>query len=287
MGSGGWYLTRGPEIALAGFLLLHGVAHLVGFAVPWRLVRSEEVPYKTTILSGTVDVGDVGIRILGATPGTVEAELGAADAILDGAQRAMGLWPTPALFQILADATVEGPSGRFRTLIHSSSDGRVRMEQTPQGFLAGVGRDGGWRMDSESGPVEDLGEALAFVRGHELHMLALLPRSRLVEARIPGGRDGEAGGLLAVAMSLPTGDSVVVYFEPADTLPAGLRVAFTEPHVLVTWSDWTEVRGVRAFRRAIFRQGDEAFHYAFDRVEPGPLPGSVFEPPAAHRAPED
>ena len=35
--------------------------------------------------------------------------------------------------------------------------------------------------------------------------------------------------LLAVAMSLPTGDSVVAY---------------TDPDVLISWYDWTEVEGV-------------------------------------------
>jgi hypothetical protein len=335
------------EMALAGFLLLHGIAHLVGFLIPWRLMQSEEAPYKTTVLSGALDVGAVGIRIVGivwlllalgfaaaafgigsgapwgswwltvvtsvslvaclgslpeAKVGVVVNALllaflalapgllggpesddgaGSADAILDGAQRAVMLWPTPGSLAILADAAVEGPAGAFRALVHSSSDGRVRMEQTPQGFLAGLGRTGGWRVDPQSGRVEDLGEGLYFVRGHELHMLALLPRSRLTDPRVLEEGSGESGDLLAVAMSLPTGDSVVAYFEREDTLPAGLRITYTDPHVVVTWSDWAEIRGVRVFLRATFRQGDEAFHYTFDRVDPGPLPDSVFEPPSA------
>ena len=50
---------------LAALLIVHGVAHLVGFAVPWRLVASPDVPYRTTILAGTIDVGDTGVRVLG------------------------------------------------------------------------------------------------------------------------------------------------------------------------------------------------------------------------------
>jgi hypothetical protein len=215
----------------------------------------------------------------------VESASRSAVAILDGAQRAVGLWPTPRSFQIFADASVDGPMGNFRTLVHSSSDGRVRMEQTPQGFLAGVGGDGGWRKSSESRAVEELGEILSFVRGHEIHMLALLPRSRLTEPHFLGLERWDAGDGLAVAMSLPSGDSVIAYFEPEDTFPAGLRVTYTDPHVLVTWSDWTEIDGVRVFRRATFRQGDEAFRYSFDRVEPGPLADSVFEPPASGTRP--
>jgi hypothetical protein len=48
---------------LAGVLSIHGVAHIVGFVVPWRIVTSAEVPYRTTVLG--VDVGPAGVRALG------------------------------------------------------------------------------------------------------------------------------------------------------------------------------------------------------------------------------
>jgi hypothetical protein len=35
------------RFALAALLIVHGVAHLVGFVVPWRLVASPEVPCRT------------------------------------------------------------------------------------------------------------------------------------------------------------------------------------------------------------------------------------------------
>jgi hypothetical protein len=50
---------------LAFFLLAHGVAHLVGFVSSWKLATLAELPYKTTVLSGRVDVGDAGIRVMG------------------------------------------------------------------------------------------------------------------------------------------------------------------------------------------------------------------------------
>ena len=53
------------RVALAGLLALHGFAHLVGFAVPWRILQTEEMPYSTTLLAGRVDVGDMGIRAVG------------------------------------------------------------------------------------------------------------------------------------------------------------------------------------------------------------------------------
>ncbi len=53
------------NILLAIFLVVHGISHLVGFVVPWKLAVIPEAPYKTTILKGTVDLGDSGIRIFG------------------------------------------------------------------------------------------------------------------------------------------------------------------------------------------------------------------------------
>ena len=53
------------RFALAVLMALHGFAHLPGFLVPWRLLRSPETPYATTVLSGRVDLGDLGIRVLG------------------------------------------------------------------------------------------------------------------------------------------------------------------------------------------------------------------------------
>lgn len=53
------------RFALAALLIAHGVAHIVGFVVPWRLVETPEVPYRTTVLAGMIDLGDAGIRAVG------------------------------------------------------------------------------------------------------------------------------------------------------------------------------------------------------------------------------
>lgn len=53
------------KILFALFLAAHGVAHVVGFAVPWGLVESPQTPHKTTILAGAVDVGEAGMRAFG------------------------------------------------------------------------------------------------------------------------------------------------------------------------------------------------------------------------------
>ena len=51
---------------LGRFLGLHGTVHLLGFVIPWKIATLEDAPYKTTLLAGKLDVGDVGIRIVGA-----------------------------------------------------------------------------------------------------------------------------------------------------------------------------------------------------------------------------
>ncbi len=53
------------HIALAVILFGHGFAHLVGFVVPWRIATLKEMPYKTTVFSDLVNVGDLGIRVIG------------------------------------------------------------------------------------------------------------------------------------------------------------------------------------------------------------------------------
>jgi len=53
------------RFVLAFFLLAHGVAHLVGFVSSWKLATLAELPYKTTVFSSRVDVGDAGIRVMG------------------------------------------------------------------------------------------------------------------------------------------------------------------------------------------------------------------------------
>jgi hypothetical protein len=53
------------RLALVALFVLHGIAHLPGFAVAWRLTTTPEMPYKTTLLGGRVDLGDAGIRVMG------------------------------------------------------------------------------------------------------------------------------------------------------------------------------------------------------------------------------
>ena len=53
------------KIFVAIFLFVHGFAHLIGFVIPWKIAKLEEIPYKTTLMNGSLDIGDTGIRIVG------------------------------------------------------------------------------------------------------------------------------------------------------------------------------------------------------------------------------
>lgn len=53
------------RILFSLLLAVHAVAHLPGFLVSWRWMSEPDLPYRTTILGGKVDVGAVGIRVIG------------------------------------------------------------------------------------------------------------------------------------------------------------------------------------------------------------------------------
>ena len=50
---------------IAIILILHGLIHLIGFVVNWKLVTIEDIPYKNSIVAGKIRVGGVGIRVIG------------------------------------------------------------------------------------------------------------------------------------------------------------------------------------------------------------------------------
>lgn len=52
-------------------LAVHGVIHVLGLVVYAELVVLAELPYKTTLLDGAIDVGDAGIRVFGVVTAVV------------------------------------------------------------------------------------------------------------------------------------------------------------------------------------------------------------------------
>jgi hypothetical protein len=53
------------QIVIAVLMALHGIAHVPGFAVSWRLADLQGMPYHTALFGGRVDVGDAGMRAMG------------------------------------------------------------------------------------------------------------------------------------------------------------------------------------------------------------------------------
>ena len=52
--------------AMAAVLLaLHGLIHLIGFVVPWRIATLEGFAYRTTAFSDGLVLGDGGVRVIG------------------------------------------------------------------------------------------------------------------------------------------------------------------------------------------------------------------------------
>jgi hypothetical protein len=45
------------------FLVLHGLVHLMGFFAYWPLATIPDLPYKTAVLAGQLELGAVGIQI--------------------------------------------------------------------------------------------------------------------------------------------------------------------------------------------------------------------------------
>ena len=53
------------RLVLAAVVFVHAVAHLPGFLVGWDLRSFPELPFRTTILDGSIDVGVVGAKVVG------------------------------------------------------------------------------------------------------------------------------------------------------------------------------------------------------------------------------
>jgi hypothetical protein len=60
-------MSRAVVVGMSALFMVHGLVHALGFAAYWRLARMESLPYQTTVLGGRIDVGDVGMRVIGTT----------------------------------------------------------------------------------------------------------------------------------------------------------------------------------------------------------------------------
>lgn len=53
------------RVILVLLLLAHGIAHLPGFLVNWQIRSFPELPFRTTVFAGSVEVGLAGIKAVG------------------------------------------------------------------------------------------------------------------------------------------------------------------------------------------------------------------------------
>ena len=53
------------QTVAAILLVVHGLIHLIGFVVPWRLATLAGFPLRTTAFNGAVELGDLGARLVG------------------------------------------------------------------------------------------------------------------------------------------------------------------------------------------------------------------------------
>jgi hypothetical protein len=185
--------------------------------------------------------------------------------LLAGSRRALGGEAVAAVRDITSRATVTGPAGEFETVVYADREGRARMKQS-SGFDAIVDSLTARATDDQGHWTEADAEVHAVVRGHELHMLALDPR-RMFDTAVAGPLV-PFGGVehLSIRFADRQGRQITVYYGAEDTVPAGTRVGWTDPPVVVTFDRWENFEGVRVFREANFRQGAETFRYRFDEI---------------------
>jgi len=51
--------------SFALLLVAHGIAHLVGFVVPWGLMAAPDLANRTTVVGGAIDIGESGMKLFG------------------------------------------------------------------------------------------------------------------------------------------------------------------------------------------------------------------------------
>jgi hypothetical protein len=189
--------------------------------------------------------------------------------LLGGAERALG----PAArgirtLRTLADVT--SPAGAFRTEVVAHRDGRARLV-LGAGLRAGIDESGGWMCDSGARRTALDPATRTVVRGHELHMLAVAPSTRLRDPVAVGDTLWDSEPVHAVAFRDDLGARVTMYLRERDTLPVGFdlvnHTGEGARRVELYFSGWVEQSGARLFRRARFVHGGMVFDYAFTRLE--------------------
>lgn len=187
---------------------------------------------------------------------------------------------------VRAHALAEGPGGSFEVEVLSHRNGGVRAAWS-DGPTMGVepGSAEGWIAGPDGvAPLDP--NMMSFVRGHELHMLAIAPETRLDGLAYTGRVSFRGEPALRLTGVDRRDRPTELFYAPASGLPLGMRlVDESRPErgaVTTTFLEWGDVDGVRLFRGARFEQDDEVFTYRFDRLETlADVDVREFAPPAA------
>ena len=159
------------------------------------------------------------------------------------------------------------------------SDGLVERSQDPADARAVLDRareaQGGVAVDRVAVLETEADCAMrAFLRGHELHALALFPDTRLREPALAGERDFAGRRAWAVRFLDDVGGEVLLHYAADDGLPLGLTTSahrgdgdVREVTVRFTGCDPPAGDGVRVFRGAEFLVGGEVWTYRFERID--------------------
>ncbi|MEM7331222.1 MAG: hypothetical protein AAF490_03950 [Chloroflexota bacterium] len=169
-------------------------------------------------------------------------------------------------------AKCTGPAGQFSTRIYSAIDGRMSMIQagsTGRRLLAGIDTETSWFFNAETHSFASLPlSSQAFLRGHELHMLALAPQTRLESPEWLGDSHFTKQPAWTIRFKDSLESPLDIHYSQESGLPLGLsqmnhtgRGAET---VEVVFSNWhMQPSGIQLFTQSDFIQGDDVYKYEF------------------------
>jgi hypothetical protein len=122
------------RFVLAILMAGHGIAHLPGFLVNWQLRSFPEMPYRTTIFGTSLDLGDAGIKVIGA----LWLAAGVSFVVLAGATLTRVVWWPPVGDRVrLTPDPYFGQPGQFMTVAEIHVERALVFRQTlPNGSPA-------------------------------------------------------------------------------------------------------------------------------------------------------
>ena len=186
---------------------------------------------------------------------------------------------------IYTRAECNGPAGPFQTQVWSAKEGFTRFEQhsSRDTTVAGVGTTRSWKMD-ENGFSEIDTENVAFLQGHELHMIAYDPLSRFSEPAYLGHTTFDGKEAINIQFRDRLKNPVSIYYHPSEYYPFGMDIQNPfnnkSDRIRILFQDWKHLNnGLFFFTGASFHQGENIWTYRYTTIEIDMFDNSVFNPP--------